>query len=101
MFYPIADEVKAARQMLGSYCGFRYNARGIARRYFCNECRRKFSIKYFGPIDQKKASTELLWTMNQVAAAMARLDDLLLQVGAQLKKVSETKTGWGSSAHFT
>ena len=29
-----------------SRVGFRYNARGISRRYLCNECRRKFSIPY-------------------------------------------------------
>ena len=27
-------------------CGFRYNARGIARRYFCHDCQRKFSIPH-------------------------------------------------------
>jgi hypothetical protein len=29
-----------------SRCGFRYNSYGIARRYKCNECMRKFSLKY-------------------------------------------------------
>jgi len=32
-----------------SRVGFRYNARGISRRYLCNECRRKFSIPYVEP----------------------------------------------------
>src|SRR5437879_6307325 len=29
-----------------SRCGFRYNSRGISRRFFCNQCHRKFSISH-------------------------------------------------------
>jgi hypothetical protein len=60
-------------------CGFRYNARGIARRYFCNECRRKFSIKYMGTLANETPS-ELIWTLNEVATALVRVDDLLTQL---------------------
>jgi hypothetical protein len=66
-------------------CGFRYNARGIARRYFCNECRRKFSIKYVGPQDAvANAPSELIWVLNELGAALTRMNDLMAEVNAKL-----------------
>jgi len=41
-----AARLCAAGSVDVSRCGFRYNSYGIARRYKCNECMRKFSLKY-------------------------------------------------------
>jgi DNA-directed RNA polymerase subunit RPC12/RpoP len=58
-------------------CGFRYNARGIARRYFCNECRRKFSIPYVEPQATLGAPSGILWLLSQVAMITSKLNTLL------------------------
>jgi len=66
-------------------CGFRYNAKGIARRYFCNECRRKFSVRYVGSDNpSKKAPSELLWILNEIGVALTRLDDLLVEANRKM-----------------
>lgn len=67
-------------------CGFRYNARGIARRYFCNECERKFSIKYVGPQASLNAPSELLWVLNELSVALTRIDKLLFEANIKLSK---------------
>ena len=60
-------------------CGFRYNARGIAHRYYCNECRRKFSIKYVGQLASETPS-ELIWILNELGASLTRTNDLIAEI---------------------
>ena len=58
-------------------CGFRYGARGIAHRYLCNECKRKFSVKQIGTTDASKAPSELLFYLNEISSNLSRMNDLL------------------------
>jgi hypothetical protein len=71
-------------------CGYRYGARGIAHRYFCNECNRKFSIKHRGTNDTSKAPTELLLYLNEVGPNLSRLNDLLDRINKILQRVELT-----------
>jgi hypothetical protein len=64
-------------------CGFRYNAKGIAHRYFCYECRRKFSVKYVGS-NAPHAPSELIWLLNELGATLTRANDLIAQVDRKL-----------------
>jgi hypothetical protein len=69
-----------------SKVGFRYNAHGIARRYMCNECYRKFSVAYveatpFG------APSGVLWLLTQIAMLTSKLNDLLMDLD---NKIAET-----------
>jgi hypothetical protein len=66
-------------------CGFRYNAGGIAHRYSCNECKRKFSVKHTGTIDTSKTPSELLFYLNEIALNLSRLNDLLDRVNKLLQ----------------
>ena len=65
-------------------CGFRYNARGISRRYFCNECRRKFSIKYIGQDATTNPPSELTWLLNELSVTLPRIDDILCEINTKL-----------------
>jgi hypothetical protein len=65
-------------------CGFRYNARGISRRYFCNECRRKFSIKYIGQDATTNPPSELTWLLNELSVTLSRIDDLACEINTKL-----------------
>jgi len=69
-------------------CGYRYNATGVARRYFCNGCRRKFSVKYMGANAVSGTPSELLWLLNEIGLALARLNDLLAQTNSHLISTS-------------
>lgn len=60
-----------------SKVGFRYNARGISRRYLCNECRRKFSLPYVEPQATLGAPSGTLWLLSQVAMLTSKLNTLL------------------------
>jgi len=60
-----------------SRVGFRYNARGISRRYLCNECRRKFSVPYVEPQAALGVPSGTLWLLSQVAMLTSKLNDLL------------------------
>jgi len=65
-------------------CGFRYNARGISRRYKCNDCQRKFSIPHIqsGP-DSKPA--EMVWLLNEVGMLTSKLTELLSDLNMKLE----------------
>ncbi len=67
-------------------CGVRYGARGIAHRYFCNECKRKFSIKHIEMTNASKAPSELLFYLNEIGLNLLRLNDLLDRVNKSLAK---------------
>jgi DNA-directed RNA polymerase subunit RPC12/RpoP len=63
--------------------GFRYNAHGIARRYMCNECYRKFSVAYveatsFG------APSGVLWLLTQIGMLTSKLNDLLVDLSNKI-----------------
>ncbi len=58
-----------------SRCGFRYNAYGISRRLRCNECLRKFSIKYTNSAD--KSPSELTWLLAEIGMVLTKLEELI------------------------
>ena len=62
-----------------SRCGFRYNARGISRRYYCHECERKFSIRI---VESEQAianvPSEVVWLLDEVGLQVSKLNDFLL-----------------------
>ena len=65
-------------------CGFRYNARGIARRYRCNECLRKFSIVHIQTGLEDKPSN-ILWLLNEIGMLTVKLTDLLADLNDRLE----------------
>jgi len=75
-----------------SRCGFRYNARGIARRYICNECRRKFSVAYVEPQAAPGAPSGTLWLLNQVAMLTSKLNDLLRDLDERIASANHQRT---------
>jgi hypothetical protein len=82
------DDELETRSIKCRYCGspdisrvgFRYNARGIARRYLCNECRRKFSVPYVEPQGAIGLPSGTLWLLSQVAMLTSKLNDLLKEL---------------------
>ena len=61
-----------------SRCGFRYNAYGISRRLRCNECLRKFSVKY---TDSNETSpTEMVWLVAEVGMVLTKLEELIERI---------------------
>lgn len=66
-----------------SRCGFRYNARGIARRYRCNECQRKFSIPHVQNDSAAKPS-ELTWLLNEIGMLTSKLNELLAELNDKM-----------------
>lgn len=64
-------------------CGFRYNARGISRRYRCNDCQRKFSIPHVQS-DTRSQPSDVVWLLNEVGMLTARLSDLLIELNDRL-----------------
>ena len=72
-----------------SKCGFRYNSRGISRRYFCHECERKFSVRIVES-EQVITSvpTEVVWLLNEVGLQVSKLNELLIQLDSKLTRYS-------------
>jgi hypothetical protein len=70
-----------------SRCGYRYNSRGISRRYFCHECERKFSIRI---VESRQAiiniPTEVTWLLNEVGVQVSRLNELLIKLDSKLSQ---------------
>jgi transposase-like protein len=60
-----------------SRCGFRYNAYGISRRLRCNECLRKFSVKY---TDSSVGPSEMTWLIAEVGTVLTKLEELIDRV---------------------
>ena len=91
-----ASEVAEERPIRCRYCGspdisrvgFRYNARGIARRYLCNECRRKFSVPYVEPQGAVGLPSGTLWLLSQVAMLTSKLNDLLRELDDRITSQS-------------
>jgi DNA-directed RNA polymerase subunit RPC12/RpoP len=76
-----------------SACGFRYNARGITRRYLCNECRRKFSVPYVEPQATLGAPSGILWLLSQVAMLTSKLNLLLKELDDRIALRNSTTNG--------
>jgi len=72
-----------------SRCGFRYNARGISRRYYCHECERKFSIRI---VESQQAianvPSEVVWLLDEVGLQVSKLNDLLTRLDSTLVQSS-------------
>jgi transcription elongation factor Elf1 len=72
-----------------SRCGFRYNARGISRRYYCHECERKFSIRI---VESEQAvanvPSEVVWLLDEVGLQVSKLNDLLTRLDSTLIQFS-------------
>ncbi|HYW01833.1 MAG TPA: hypothetical protein VE862_10195 [Candidatus Acidoferrum sp.] len=64
-------------------CGFRYNARGISRRYRCNDCQRKFSIPHIQNTLQTNPS-QLVWLLNEVGMLTTKLTELLSELNNRI-----------------
>lgn len=60
-----------------SRCGFRYNSYGIARRYRCNECLRKFSLKYSDGAFASRLPSEMTWLIAEIGMVLNKLEDLM------------------------
>jgi DNA-directed RNA polymerase subunit RPC12/RpoP len=80
-------------------CGFRYNARGIARRYRCNDCERKFSIPHFQSSMQTRPS-ELVWLLNEMGMLTSKLAELLSELNDRIELV-ERRAAEASSVEST
>ena len=65
-------------------CGFRYNARGITRRYRCNDCQRKFSIPHV-QIDSTSKPIEIVWLLDEVGMLTSKLTELLWDLNLKLE----------------
>ena len=60
-----------------SACGFRYNAYGISKRYRCNECLRKFSIKYLDRANTGQPPSEMIWLLAEIGMILNKLENLI------------------------
>jgi transposase-like protein len=93
-----ADDELEARPIKCRYCGspdisrvgFRYNARGISRRYLCNECRRKFSVPYVEPYAVNGLPSGTLWLLSQVAMLVSKLNQLLSDLEERIISVTSS-----------
>jgi hypothetical protein len=73
-------------------CGFRYNTRGIARRYRCNECERKFSIPHVQN-DSAAQPSELAWLLNEIGMLTSKLSELLSALNNRMELIETHKSG--------
>jgi hypothetical protein len=79
---PLNDDAPEAKcrycgSMDVSRCGFRYNSYGIARRYRCNECMRKFSLKYTDAAFTSRLPSEMMWLLAEIGMVLNKLEDLM------------------------
>jgi hypothetical protein len=76
-----------------SKVGFRYNAHGIARRYRCNECYRKFSVAYV-EAESLGAPSGIIWLLTQIGMLTSKLNDLLTDLDNKIAQTcSANSTG--------
>jgi len=89
------DEVHLKCRYCGSpdiaSCGFRYNARGIARRYRCNDCLRKFSIAHIQTSPNSKPH-EIVWLLNEVGMLTSKLSELLSVLNTRMELIETHKS---------
>jgi transposase-like protein len=93
---PDFDEANLKCRYCGSpdiaRCGFRYNSRGIARRYICQDCQRKFSVPYVEPQATLGVPSETLWLLSQVAMLTSKLNDLLRDLDERIASANHQRT---------
>jgi hypothetical protein len=63
-------------------CGYRFNSGGIMKRYFCNECHRKFSLRF---VEKSSEHFELGWLLNEIGMLTAKLTELLSDMNARIE----------------
>ena len=85
----LADDPVQESRLYCRYCGspdvertgFRYNAHGMARRYRCNECFRKFSMKFSHEAQSPQTPSETIWLIAEIGQVPTKLEDLVRQIG--------------------
>jgi len=75
-------------------CGFRYNSRGIVKRYLCLDCERKFSIPYVG---RSTDHIELGWLLNEIGMLTTKLTELLSDLNNHIELIETSTTSDGVS----
>jgi hypothetical protein len=75
-------------------CGFRYNSRGIVRRYRCNDCQRKFAIPFVRANEQGTplAPSELVWLLDEIGMLTSKLSELLSELNNRLEVIETYKS---------
>jgi len=90
---PDFDENRLKCRYCGSMdvakCGFRYNSRGIARRYYCQDCQRKFSVPYVEAQATLGVPSGTLWLLSQVAMLTSKLNDLIRELNGQISSTED------------
>lgn len=67
--------------------GFRFGVRGLKRRYFCNECERKFSIRIVESQQEiNNIPKEVVWLLGEVGIQVSRLNELLMRLDSKLTR---------------
>ena len=89
---PDADATSLKCRYCGSLdvrgCGFRYNARGIVKRYLCLDCGKKFSIPYVG---RSTDHLELGWLLNEIGMVTTKLTELLSDLNDHMEFIGNSK----------
>lgn len=65
-------------------CGFRYNAYGISHRYRCNECLRKFSVKYSDSPSVGRVPSEMTWLLAEIGMLLTKIENLIEKASLEL-----------------
>ncbi|MGP8071369.1 MAG: hypothetical protein ACLP5V_15955 [Candidatus Bathyarchaeia archaeon] len=81
-------------------CGFRYNSRGIVRRYRCNDCQRKFAIPFVRANEQgtPSAPSEVAWLLNEIGMLTSKLSELLSELNSRMEVIETSTTSNGASS---
>lgn len=69
-------------------CGLRFNLRGVMKRYFCNDCHRKFSLRL---IENSTAHLELGWLLNEIGMLTTKLTELLSDMNSRLEIIAASQ----------
>jgi hypothetical protein len=64
--------------------GFRYNAHGMARRFRCNECLRKFSVKFTDIAQAAQPPSETIWLIAEIGQVLTKLEDMMERLALSL-----------------
>ena len=70
-----------------SRCGLRYNACGISRRLRCNECLRKFSVKFTNSTEAYPYETT--WLLSEIGMVLTKLEDLIERISLPKLRATE------------
>jgi hypothetical protein len=84
-----------------SSCGYRYNAYGIRKRYRCNECLRKFSVRYVERKHQGGPPSEIIWVLSEVGMILNKLEALMERLSSLTLTMDTLRdTGVKDDEHF-